>query len=94
MKIELAARAYYVCILVRYICNTTSIREVAFTGAPEMTPCSPRRAQRQNVPFAKEQEMWIVLEYDALINVLAVRRERFWELLLIDSGLPTFLAPL
>lgn len=40
-----------------------------------MSPCSPRRAQRQNAPFTKEQETWIILEYGASRNCLAVRRK-------------------
>lgn len=38
-------------------------------------PVSPRRGQRKNSPFTKEQETWIVLEFGAIRNCLTVKRK-------------------
>ena len=35
---------------------------------------TPQRGQRSNAPFTPEQETWIILEFGALRNCLAVRR--------------------
>ena len=37
-------------------------------------PLSPKRAQRKNSPFTKDQETWIILEYGSVKNVLTVKR--------------------
>ena len=34
----------------------------------------PQRGQRSNAPFTQEQETWIIMEFGALHNCLAVRR--------------------
>ena len=40
-----------------------------------MAPSSPARGQRRNSPFTKQQEAWVILQYGALSNCLAVRRK-------------------
>ena len=46
-----------------------------FSSETTMAPSSPARGQRRNSPFTKQQEAWVILQYGALSNCLAVRRK-------------------
>jgi transposase len=53
-----------------------------------MAPVSPRRAVRINSPFTKDQSTWIIFQYGALRNCLAVRRKFRLHFMISPSKIP------